>query len=226
MPHFHPSWKTVMPGRQVPCLTNSVPLSHVCNKNFPVPHGPRYHMNINVYLKLNFFELIILCRVLWIFVIAREEIIYLLGSSSCYRLSIFTCITTHLCIVLLRLLLSHKNKWTRWRKGGWMCLVLVWKERHGSREMQHQVEHSLCNSIIIGELKMTTHWQHPSLSHSILCVHFSKSNQNGNCRTNFRIWNHCFCTNMECNVKSNLSLNQKLWFTVFKKCLGSLILRG
>ena len=27
-------------------------------------------------------------------------------------------------------------------------------------------------------------------------------------------------------MKSNLSLNQKLWFTVFKKCLGSLILRG
>lgn len=106
------------------------------------------------------------------------------------------------------------------------CARGWWKRGMGSREMQHSVEHSLCNSIIIGELKMTTHWQHPSLSHSIVCVHFSKSNQNCNCRANFRIWNHCFCTNMECNVKSNLSLNQKLWFTVFKKCLGSLILRG
>lgn len=61
-----------------------------------------------------------------------------------------------------------------------------WKNILGSRKMQHQVVHSLCNSIIIGKLKATTHWHHPSLSHCILRVHFCNSNQNGNCRTNFR----------------------------------------
>lgn len=114
-------------------------------------------------------------------------------------------------------------------KGGWARLVLVamcGKKGMGSRKNATPSCTFFVQFHHIWNLKTTTHWQHPSLSHCILCVHFSKSNQNSNCRTNFRTWNHGICADMERNVKSNLSLNQKLWFTLFKKCIGSLILRG